>query len=55
MRVYTGSTVRTLVSYIKLLFALSILGVSLFAATKIWSNDPSAQELKNLLKIEQAE
>ena len=53
MRVYTNSTLRNLVSYAKLLIGLVFLTVLLFQAVKIWGDDPTIQDLKNLLQTEQ--
>jgi hypothetical protein len=55
MRVYTTSTLRNLVSYAKLFVGLTFLVVLLFQAAKIWGNDPTIQDLKNLLQTEQTE
>ncbi|MGF1458395.1 MAG: hypothetical protein ACFBSG_05145 [Leptolyngbyaceae cyanobacterium] len=50
MRVYTNSTIRSLVSYSKLLIGVAILFVALNQAMKIWGDDPAIQEIKNLLQ-----
>jgi len=55
MRVYTNSTVRNLISYGKLFLGLVVLFVLLSQAIKIWGNDPSVQELKNLVNPEQTD
>jgi len=55
MRVNTNSTLRNFISYVQLFIGLTFLAVLLFQAAKIWGNDPTIQDLKNLLQTEQTE
>ncbi|WP_204140034.1 hypothetical protein [Halomicronema sp. CCY15110] len=55
MRVYTNPALRHLVSYAKLFVGLTFLAVLLFQAAKIWGNDPTIQDIKNLVNTEQTE
>ena len=55
MRVYTNPAIRHLVSYAKLFVGLTFLAVLLFQAAKIWGNDPTIQDIKNLVNTEQTE
>ena len=55
MRVYTNSTLRSLVGYGKLLAGLAVLLVLLYQGARILQDDPALQELRNLLQIEEAQ
>lgn len=55
MRVYTNSTLRSVMNYGKALIGLVVLFVLLSQAVKIWGDDPAVREIKNLIQPEQAE
>ena len=55
MRVYTNSTVRNLINYGKFFVGLVVLLVLLSQAVKVWNNDPSLQELRNLINPQQVD
>ncbi|MEM6433826.1 MAG: hypothetical protein AAF773_08245 [Cyanobacteria bacterium P01_D01_bin.115] len=55
MRVYTNSTLRSLVGYGKFLAGIAVLLVLLYQGARILQNDPALQELRNLLQTEEAQ
>lgn len=55
MRVYTDTAIRNVINYGKLFLGLAVLFVLLSQAVKIWGNDPSLQELRNLMQPGQTE
>ncbi|MEB3268631.1 MAG: hypothetical protein VKJ09_08840 [Leptolyngbya sp.] len=48
MRIYTNRALADLWSYLKLAATLAVLFVIVSQAVKLWQNDPSLQELRNL-------